>query len=230
MTLQAFKDAEFESSNLRVIPVNYSKIGSLSALPLFSYGFQIGDEPPFKLFYDAIAKKETDRVNSLNSFRVIAKQMVNSMSGLGVRLVSNNASYWDNDIQFLAQTMQNMFTSKLRAGTDSRRVDGAAIHGLGAVYIPLEQGAMMRINQPDYDERCFMDWDIIIRGEINFLGDVRPFAIHHAHCQGFEFPDIDVIMEEAMAGLFKWFPFLERHVAVINCAYVSNPVTHQDRL
>lgn len=231
MTLQALKEAEFESSSLRVIPVTPRLITSLAELPVISYGFQPinSDEKPTKIFYDIVAKKN-DRFNGggPNGFQIISKHLMNALAGLGLRIMGTRAAYWDNDRQFVAQTMQNLFNAKLRSMEDRKRVDGAAIHGLGAIYVPLAQGATFRINQPDYDDSMMVDWDIIVNGQINFFGEVRPFAIHHPHCQGFTLPDIDVVMEEAMAGLFKWFPFLDGHVAVINRTYVSNPIHHQD--
>lgn len=230
MTLQALKAAEFESSSLRVVPVEVQRVVSLSQLPLLSYGFQKGELPPEKLFFDVIAKTDSARINSPNIFRVIAKQFVNGCSGLGIRLVGHDVRYWDTPQQYLAQTMQNMFYCKLRADSELQRVDGAAIHGQGAIFVPLAQGAHFRINQPDYEGAYSNHWDVIVTGEINFFGEVRPFTINHAHCQGFALPEIDKTMEEAIAGLFKWFPFLDGHVAVINRQYVTNPVTHQDRL
>lgn len=230
MTLQVLKTAEFESSSLRVVPVEVQRVVSLSQLPLISYSFQKGENPPEQLFYDVISKKDTSRINSPNIFRVIAKQLLNGCAGLGIKLADHDVRYWDNPQQFMAQTMQNMFYCKLRASTETHRVDGAAIHGQGAVFVPLAQGAHFRINQPDYEGQWATNWDVIVKGEINFFGEVRPFTIHHGHCQGFALPEIDKVMEEAIAGLFKWFPFLDGHVAVINRQYVSNPVTHQDRL
>lgn len=232
MTLQAFKEAEFESSSLRVFPVTPRLITSLAELPVISYGFQpiSGDEPPEKIFYDIVAKGNDSRHGGPNGFQIISKHLINSLSGLGLRILGTRAAYWDNDRQFIAQTMQNLFNAKQRSMEHLKRIDGAAIHGFGAVHVPLPQGATFRINQPDYDGSMMADWDVIVNGEINFFGEVRPFEIQHAHCQGFTLPDIDVLMEEAMATLFKWFPFLDGHVAVINRTYVSNPVTHQDRL
>lgn len=234
MTLQALKEAEFESSSLRVFPVTPRPITSLADLPVISYGFQQANDehaPPTKIFYDIVAKDKC-RFNGggPNGFQIISKHLMNSLAGLGLRIMGTRAAYWDNDRQFVAQTMQNLFNAKQRALDDNKRIDGAAIHGLGAVYVPLPQGTTFRINQPDYDGSMMADWDIIVTGEINFFGEVRPFSIHHPHCQGFTLPEIDVVMEEAMAGLFKWFPFCDGRVSVINREYVSNPVSHQDRI
>ena len=233
MTLQALKEAEFESSSLRLVPVAVQRIVSLKDLPILSYAFTgPGTEHPEKVFFDILPKRDNGRSETQNNFRVLAKHFTNGLFGLNLKLHGDRYAFWDGDIQYVAQTMQNMFQAKCRGTEDNKRpTSGAAIHGLGDVYVPLPQGATLFIGQ--LDEVRVHDaarWDIIVNGEINFFGEVRPFTIHHAHCQGFALPPLDVIMEEAMAKLFFWFPFLDGHVAVINRTYVTNPVTHQDRL
>lgn len=232
MTLQALKAAEFESSSLRVIPVTPGQINSLAELPLISYGFQIGgDDGRYeKVFYDVSCTNPRRNGMTSSNFRVLAKHMVNALFGLDIRLVGSRAAYWENDIQFLSQTIQNLYAAKQRAGDDNRRGDGAAIHGRGDIYVPLPQGAVFRIGNAEPEVESDINWDVIVTGEIGFFGEARPFTIHHAHCQGFTLPEIDVLMEEAMATLFKWFPFLNSRCVVLNCKYVTNPVTHQDRL
>ncbi|MNV71783.1 hypothetical protein D3C71_1648220 [compost metagenome] len=121
--------------------------------------------------------------------------------------------------------MQNMFAIQRRADPEGSRQDGAAIHGRGHVFVPLPKGASLRIlSELDDDFR----WDVIIDGEINFFGEVRPFIITHSHCQGFEFPEnIDVIMEEVMAAFYAWFPWCSGHVVPVTAKYQTNPVSHQ---
>lgn len=230
MTLQALKAAEFESSSLRVVPVTPGQIDSLSELPLLSYAFRAGEEEPFKVFYDITPKRDDSRHLSPNNFRTIAKQLINGASGLGLQLVDGDSRWWDNPIHFVSQTMQNMTHAKMRADSDNRRQDGAAIHGLGAVYVPLGQGASMVIKYVGDTDQFQSRWDTIVSGEINFFGEARPFSVYHPHCQGFTLPAIDVVMEEVIGTLFKWFPFLDGHVAVIHSSYVTNPISHQDRL
>lgn len=230
MTLQALKAAEFESSSLRVVPVTPRQIESLSELPLLSYAFRAGEEEPFKIFYDVTPKRGDDRHLSPNNYRTIAKQMINAASGLGLQLVDGDSRWWDNPIHFVSQTMSNMSQAKQRADIDKRRQDGAVIHGLGSVCVPLGQGATLFIKHEDENDQMHSRWDTIVSGEINFFGDVRPFSIYHPHCQGFTLPAMEVVMEEVIATLFKWFPFLDGHVAVIHSSYVTNPISHQDRL
>jgi hypothetical protein len=229
MTLQALKDAEFETGNLRVVPVTPGPVTSLQDLPLLSYDFievahgLMSDT----IFYDVIAKRDHPRHQNPNAFRAIAKQMNNVCFGLQVRPDHGRFTYWNTPIEFLAQTMQNMFGIGLRTDPEGSRQEGAAIHGRGHVYVPLPKGASMRILSNDRDEDNFR-WDVIIEGEINFFGEVRPFHITHSHCQGFEFPEnIDVIMEEVMAAFYSWFPWCSGHVVPVNAKYHTNPVSHQ---
>jgi hypothetical protein len=233
MTLQALKEAEFESSSLRVVPVAVQRVVSLKDLPLISYGFQAANGTGHyeKVFYDVSATNTRRNGMTSSNFRVLAKNMVNALFGMDIRLVGSRAAYWENDIQFISQTMQNLYAAKARGDVDNMRTDGATIHGRGDIYVPLVQGAVFRIANGDPEERPDdINWDVIVTGEVSFFGEARPFTIHHAHCQGFALPPLDVTMEEVMAMLFKWFPFLDGHVSVINRSYVSNPVTHQDRL
>lgn len=230
MTLQALKEAEFETSSLRVVPVTPGRVNSLAELPLVSYAFINGTlDDPAKIFYNVQGKRDDSRHHGPTAFRSIGRQMVNFYQSLGVRLDTGRHSYWSSPTEFLGQTMQNLYSVKERANPEGGREHGAAMHGRGHVYVQLPQGGALRIrgeNDTDMDH-----WDVIIEGEINFFGEVRPFTITHAHCQGFEFPDnIDVIMEEVMAAFFAWFSFASKYVAVINAKYVSNPVTHQDHL
>lgn len=238
MTLQAFKEAEFESSSLRMTPVQPGKIERIDQLPLLSYRFATRQED-FKVFYNAeLLKTERFSYTHPSALRPIVKDMLNGAAGVQAHLADNTTAYYNGPKEFLTQTLTNLIRRQLAADQDQPRGENAAaIHGHGNVYVPLVKGAALHISDDrDFDripgtrfEDRHVRWDIIAKGTVIWFGTPRKWYLSHAHCQGFEFVNIAGLMDQLQAAVLSWFPFLEGHICFHDVKMVTNPVSHQDK-
>jgi hypothetical protein len=230
MKLQALKEAEFKSSSLQVIPVMPRRINSLSELPVVSYHFIVDGEVQ-QVHYNLVPNTQRRQPLIPSNYATIARDMVEAYSELGVQLhPDNRAAWWSDDKEYLAQTMQNMMRQKLRACMNGRHAEGATIHALGHTYVPLDQGASLRIYPPKEPQDMDLDrWDIILKGQVAFFGEKCEFAVHHAHAQGFELWNLVGIMKELEDIILRWFPFAKGHIQFWDIQTLSNPINHQDK-
>lgn len=233
MTLQAFKEVAFESNSLRITPVVPKAITRWDELPLISYPFQDKDGTIEQVCYQVDLKDvgSRHRYNARNLHGLMG-QIVTASKEHEVELQIERLAYWESvATEFLTQTMQNLLRKYHSANDEESRGDfSAAIHGRGHIYVPLPQGASLRIF-PDVQAQMEMGpyprWDCILKGDLVWFGKTLPWAVYHAHCQGFELREIMNLANQCREHLLKWFPWLEGHVCFTTAEVVSNPISHQ---
>lgn len=233
MTLQAFKAVEFETNALRVTPVTPGKISRFEELPLISYRFT-DENTSESVFYNIECLKGSGSYASASQMHAIARRMQESATELGVHLVDGSASYYNAEREFLGQTMQNLIRRGEAADLERSRGDlsGVIRGGKGHTSIPLPKGATLRIF-PSVDAQMEMGphprWDCILKGDMFWFGKPMPFAVYHAHCQGFEFENLIGFADQCQKATLNWFPWLEGHICFDRIYVETNPVSHQDK-
>lgn len=234
MTLQAFKAAEFETSALRVIPVTPGKISRFEQLPLLSYTFADANGAVEKVFYHLERRANVGSFISVSQLHTVAKRMLDAAAEMGVHLHEHTSSYYNEQRDFLAQTMQNLIrrAAASDSGSSGRGDASATIRGSGGhIHAPLPQGATLRIfpsTNAQLEMGPYPRWDCILKGDMVWFGNHLPFAVYHAHCQGFEFENIIGFADECQKVMVNSFPWLEGHICFDRIGVETNPVSHQD--
>lgn len=233
MTLQAFKEAEFESSSLRIVPIAPKKISHLDELPNFSYHFQHATGP-FTVCYNFQVLGDATHINHPHPsmVRAIVRGLVNATAGASVR-IDHNLSFYAGLKEFYTQSMTNMLRLVgVEDPENGRSERSAAIREHGDAYVPLHKGASLHIC--DSDQLSQMRsvgptprWDIILKGDMVWFGKRRKYYVSHPHCQGFEFENIIGFTDQLHQACLTWFPFLDGHICFDTIEVVTNPVSHQ---
>ena len=232
MTLQAFKAVEFETNALRVTPVAPGKITRFEQLPLISYRFSDGENSE-SVFYNIECNKGSGSYASVSQMHAIARRLQEAATALGVSIVDGSSSYYNEERDFIAQTMHNLIRRGESADLERRGdLSGVIRGGSGHTSIPLPKGATLRIF-PSQMAQMEMGpgprWDCILKGDMVWFGTSMPYAVYHPHCQGFEFENLIGFTDQCQKALEAWFPWIKGYVCFDRISVVTNPVSHQDK-